>query len=401
MPTPKKGESKQEYLKRCTTQLVESEGRDPDQAYAICNSMWIEAKNRRQAMALSAPVEFSAAEAEKGREQTERTFHITAYTGRPLEFSWGKLAIDVSGIRAKPKMPVLREHQRDRIVGRTKTVIKDGSNLLMSGTFSQSTRDAAEVLALADEGYPWEASIGVWPIKVQVLDSEKEVAKVNGYELRGPAEIWRESDVREVSFVTLGRDPDSAAISLALGEDVQVEIYREQETMQKEKIVMTREEFEEKHPELYREVFSAGAASVDRTAVQAEAAAAERTRILALADAQLGEESGRALRALVESGITVEQFLAVRDALSARPFQSQGDANLRAQMLELLKATGAPNPGAGAKPVPASASTWEAELERLQKTERLTLAQAVRKLARERPELHEAYLASLKSVNIQ
>jgi len=39
MPTPRKGESKKSFISRCM-EVVVGEGKDPDQAYAICNSMW-------------------------------------------------------------------------------------------------------------------------------------------------------------------------------------------------------------------------------------------------------------------------------------------------------------------------------------------------------------------------
>jgi hypothetical protein len=39
MPTPKKGESKEDFIKRCTPIVIE-EGKDEDQARAVCEAMW-------------------------------------------------------------------------------------------------------------------------------------------------------------------------------------------------------------------------------------------------------------------------------------------------------------------------------------------------------------------------
>lgn len=39
MPKPKKNESKENWLKRCIPRLLE-EGKDKDQAIAICMSQW-------------------------------------------------------------------------------------------------------------------------------------------------------------------------------------------------------------------------------------------------------------------------------------------------------------------------------------------------------------------------
>lgn len=42
MPTPKSGESQQDFHSRCMSQLVGEEGYEQDQANAICYSMWDE-----------------------------------------------------------------------------------------------------------------------------------------------------------------------------------------------------------------------------------------------------------------------------------------------------------------------------------------------------------------------
>lgn len=39
MPTPNKGETKENYIQRCIPYLVK-EGKPQDQAIAICHSMW-------------------------------------------------------------------------------------------------------------------------------------------------------------------------------------------------------------------------------------------------------------------------------------------------------------------------------------------------------------------------
>ncbi len=56
MPKPKKGESKQDYLGRCTQALIEKEGKEPDQAFATCNAYWDDSKSQRSAMNLTAPL---------------------------------------------------------------------------------------------------------------------------------------------------------------------------------------------------------------------------------------------------------------------------------------------------------------------------------------------------------
>jgi hypothetical protein len=39
MPEPKKDEDRDDFMKRCIPQLI-NEGKEKDQAIAICNSIW-------------------------------------------------------------------------------------------------------------------------------------------------------------------------------------------------------------------------------------------------------------------------------------------------------------------------------------------------------------------------
>jgi len=153
---------------------------------------------------LSAPVILR--EAPEGKAKTE--FDITAYTGAVVDRWWGKLAIDVDGITAKNKMPVFREHTRDLIVGYSLSHRKEAGKFMVTGRFSGVTDAAKEVQALANDGFPWQASIGVRPLKILSLE-QGATSEVNGSELEGPAEIWLESEVFETSFVALGADDNT------------------------------------------------------------------------------------------------------------------------------------------------------------------------------------------------
>ena len=136
-------------------------------------------------------------------------FELLAYTGRVLETRLGSLVFDIAGMQTKSKMPILREHKRDRVVGYGKAR-NDGRNLYIDGDFSKSSPDGREVLDLAIEGFPWQASVGIWPRKKRRL-SNGTSATINGRNITGPAEIWEESDVGEVSFVSVAADPGTSA----------------------------------------------------------------------------------------------------------------------------------------------------------------------------------------------
>lgn len=212
MPKPKKNESKQDFLSRCTKELIDQKGSSAEKAYKLCNVYWDEANNQRSALTLSAPLKLEAGD---GEDEEPKSFMITAYTGAPVKTWFGKIIFDVKGMKTKAKFPVLREHARDRIVGYGTKIWKDESHLFMRGDFAKDTQDAMEVKSLAMEGFPWQASVGIWPEKIKVLDSEKKSARVNGQEIKGPMEIWTQSRVGEVSFVALGADDETAAVVLS------------------------------------------------------------------------------------------------------------------------------------------------------------------------------------------
>lgn len=251
MPTPRNNESKQDYLKRCMVQVM-GEGKDNKQAYAMCNAYWDKAKNQRSALNLTSKLDLSEfKDGDRARE-----FLITAYTGAKISSWFGDIMIDIPGIQTKEKMPILREHFRDRVVGYGDAWKED--NFYISGKFSNSTQDAKEVMALADEGYPWQASISVRPTKVERLEDKKIKAMVNGSQVEGPLEIWRESKVGEVSFVSLGADDNTAAITMS-DEKFSVEIlasFSEEPTnnINERKETMDLNDLKKDHPDLLAEI---------------------------------------------------------------------------------------------------------------------------------------------------
>lgn len=50
MPNPKPGEKEKDFINRCTAELIESEGRKPDQAAAICHGIWDKHKKQESGM---------------------------------------------------------------------------------------------------------------------------------------------------------------------------------------------------------------------------------------------------------------------------------------------------------------------------------------------------------------
>ena len=75
---------------------------------------------------------------------------------------------------------VLRNHDGERIVGHGVATVAAGK-LSLEGVVSSSSADANEVVTLAANGFPWQASIGAEPIKVEFPTEQP----------RGPAQVKR------------------------------------------------------------------------------------------------------------------------------------------------------------------------------------------------------------------
>lgn len=212
----KLGESKQEFLKRCTAESVEA-GYTEANAMAACTASW----NKKQLAAfvddgvltLSAPVELAALAEE---ESAPRRFSILAYTGKLIDWGyWGRFIIDLSGMKlAKAKVPALLNHNRGQIVGTIDQGSGDDNGFYVAGAFSKITDAAKEVLGLADESFPWQASVGVQAKKIVQLAKDATM-QVNGQTVAGPCDVWTESSVFETSFCPFGADDDTAAISMS------------------------------------------------------------------------------------------------------------------------------------------------------------------------------------------
>jgi phage major head subunit gpT-like protein len=84
---------------------------------------------------------------------------------------------------------------------------------VVEGEMIGGNTNAEKVIALAERGFQWQASIGADVVQSEKLPSGETVT-VNGRSITGPARIIRQSRLREVSVVTLGAD-DNTSASLA------------------------------------------------------------------------------------------------------------------------------------------------------------------------------------------
>lgn len=141
-------------------------------------------------------------------------FRMRAYTGQVLTFAWwGRLVFDISGMRLEQKFPILRQHDSLQPVGVGTTSYKADGALWAEGDLLSNSY-GQEVQQLLEEGFPLQASVGIWPITVEEVASDKSVI-VNGQSFKGPGMVLRESHVREISVVALGRDDKTETFEIA------------------------------------------------------------------------------------------------------------------------------------------------------------------------------------------
>lgn len=154
---------------------------------------------------------------------TPRRFIIEAYTGSQIRQGWSRepVVIDLAGMQFKQKIPIVLGHDYSlgSVLGQTDSVRVEAGKLIVEGEILADTDTARQVLALAERGYAWQASVGADVRRHQKVEADA-VAQVNGQAHVGPVRIVKASSLREVSFVTLGADAEtSVAIAAEAAEE--------------------------------------------------------------------------------------------------------------------------------------------------------------------------------------
>lgn len=143
-------------------------------------------------------------------------FSIAALSGKPIRhWYWGNFAIQLDGIKGKSTIPVLLDHDVSQRIGVSKSrEIDSKRGLVMNGHFLKSSKLADQVRSESKDGFPWEASVRVNALAIERIDAGVETI-VNGVSLKGPGHVFRQSELREVSFTALGADSNTSAEALS------------------------------------------------------------------------------------------------------------------------------------------------------------------------------------------
>jgi len=161
---------------------------------------------------LTRPVRFLEATADDGKPRTPR-FTIDAYDGGLMDIDGfdRPVIIRLAGLEVKSQqIPILRDHQNSQVVGHTESIEIGEQNVKASGRISGTGDAAKEVVASADNDFPWEASVGV-KIKTSSNLRRGETKTINGREIAGPAIVVESGTLREISFTAIGASESTAA----------------------------------------------------------------------------------------------------------------------------------------------------------------------------------------------
>jgi len=215
LPERREGEEHKAFIQRCMADdVMVREFPDAGQRQAVCESqakgqaqMAKSNEQKRVDLLCDAELQITAA-AGQGESAALPTFHMLAYTGGPMSVGSFPVpvVIDLAGLVVRGQKIPIREGHHHRIGHSTSvTVDAQGGQIAADGVVSCTSRYAREVVADAQQGFPWQASIGARVVRSQFLP-EKKMAKVNGRDVSGPCQIVREAILAEISFVEIGAD---------------------------------------------------------------------------------------------------------------------------------------------------------------------------------------------------
>lgn len=138
----------------------------------------------------------------------------TCYSGNPLRHPyWGVVVFDLSTTQANEPTPLLIGHDRNQRAGFASLDIQAGAIAIKDGTLLDNPHGQA-VASESDAGFPWQMSVHIEPASIEELKAGGQ-ATINGQTINGPAVIFRNNRIREVSFTPTGVDNDTDALALS------------------------------------------------------------------------------------------------------------------------------------------------------------------------------------------
>lgn len=157
-----------------------------------------------------------------------RRFGGVAYSGGVITDHgyWGApIVFDLDSVTFSTPAPLLSGHNHSATVGVVDEVSlsREGGIRVSGNLFSGLDEEARAIADKADAGFPWQMSVGIFPGSIQEVPEGMSVI-VNGSEITGPIQIFKNSRIREVSVVALGADSTTAAHVFEQGDSVSIQV---------------------------------------------------------------------------------------------------------------------------------------------------------------------------------
>lgn len=156
--------------------------------------------------------------------EKEQRFQGDSYSGKIIKNHpvWGDLIMDVSTMRVaktdkagKNIVPVLFNHNTDIPIGHGYLEFKKSAKIKGELYGAKGT----ELHGMMEKGFPMQQSVYIEPESIIAL-GKGESATVNGEEVEGPATIFMDGTVHEVTLTPLGADNQTNAFTF--GKDLKV-----------------------------------------------------------------------------------------------------------------------------------------------------------------------------------
>jgi hypothetical protein len=161
----------------------------------------------REALAFASASALGIAEAPNGSRRLEGV----AYSGGVISphSYWGAVIFDLSTLELPERVPVLVDHDRAQRAGWASLAVRNGALEITEGQLLTNATGQA-VAADADQGFPWQMSVHIEPARIEEIQTGAS-AVVNGRTVTGPAFVFRQSRIREVTVTPTGADHRTSA----------------------------------------------------------------------------------------------------------------------------------------------------------------------------------------------
>lgn len=148
-------------------------------------------------------------------EGKPRRFEGVPYSGEPIRNHpwWGTVIFDLESTRTDNRVPALIGHDRNQRAGHAGLVVRNNRLEVQDGRLMSNEHGQA-VAEESDQDFPWQMSVHIEPNRVEELHAGASVT-VNGHEVQGPAHIFRDNVIKEISFTPTGWDAASSARAFA------------------------------------------------------------------------------------------------------------------------------------------------------------------------------------------